>query len=206
MILNKENSSRFINDILKNEPVKASELSDKLGCNKSYISNIKAGKLSLSEKYFDLILKLYPEFNKYVSNNTVPYMDNLINLKMFDNSYLTPDYLKNRTDHRIIKIDKKLLNINYPVSNTSEFDIVRISNNAFEPAYKLNDNIVIDLSVTSFTNGMVFAFVMDNEICIYEISKFNDKIECLDVNNKNRRFYLESDVKIIGAIVPNVRF
>lgn len=91
--------------------------------------------------------------------------------------------------------------------NPKNCEIVAVSGNSMAPEYRHGDRVIIDKSVTDFTDGHIFAFRYNGECYIKEINLLGNRIKAVPLNKEYDSFYIEKgeDVKILGRIIPRVR-
>lgn len=91
--------------------------------------------------------------------------------------------------------------------NPKNCEIVAVSGNSMAPEYRHGDRVIIDKSVTEFSDGHIFAFRYNGECYIKEINLLGNRIKAVPLNKEYDSFYIEKgeDVKILGRIIPRVR-
>lgn len=91
--------------------------------------------------------------------------------------------------------------------NPKECEIVKVSGNSMSPEYRHGDRVIIDKSITEFSDGHIFAFRYKGECYIKEICLLGDKIKAIPLNSEYDSFYIDSneDIKVFGRIVPRIR-
>ncbi len=212
----KELSAKFIQDILENENINSVTLAKELDCSKTFISNVKNGRSSLSKKMYNKIIDLHPSFAKYgqvaysklFEESKIP---NVLKVYRKENPYLTKDYVnRSYVNSDILQIDKRIIASNYSCDFTeAKFEAVTIANDALLPTYRAFDNIIIDVNVKTFINGFIFAFIHNSNLYVNEITVIDsNKYKSTDINDKCFSFVLEPDTstEIIGLVVPKIRF
>lgn len=104
-------------------------------------------------------------------------------------------------DERLFYTDKGLR------INPKNCEIVRVSGNSMSPEYRHGDRVIIDKSITKFSDGHIFAFRYNGECYIKEINLLGKKVKAVPLNKEYDPFYIEDaeDVKIFGRIIPRVR-
>lgn len=212
----KEQSASFIQLILENENINSTQLAKELEVNKTFISNVKKGRSALPDDKYNRIIDLHPSFIKYADKEFAAEMNGtamprIVKAIKRENSFLTKDFIRQSdVKNEVYNIDKNIIAANYPCDFAkSKFEIVTIANSSLEPKFSHNDNILIDVSVKSFTHGFIFAFIHETNLYVNEITAIgNNKFKSTDINDKSFSFLLEpnSNTEIIGLVVPKFRF
>jgi len=107
-----------------------------------------------------------------------------------------------------ILLDKKLLITDRGITiNPVNCEIVTVFGNSMAPEYKHGDRVIIDHSITNWTDGHIFAFRYNGECYMKEINVIGKRVKCIPLNKDYECFFIEpdEDVKIFGRILPRIR-
>lgn len=222
MVSNKELSTKFINELLKNEKITLVEIADICKCTKGYISNVKRGLSSFSQDKYNLLIKSRPEFAKYGFVNysqlifdetklvKTQHSTNIINIKKRISFNTYNEFINSEIDNNDTFIfDKRIIERYYCLKDDSNLEVIRIPNNSFSPMYSINQYVLVDTSVKSFASGFIFVFYYDNELRINEIRKQGEYIHCVDISKSEHLYNFDakiSECQIVGILIPSIAF
>lgn len=209
-----ELSKEFLNYILDDKRLSLQGLAEKLGCTKGYLGQVKLGKSPLSQKYFEKIMEVYPEYRNEDIGKMVVFKNNTgrsktIRLTMYNSCYLTDSFSSRKASGYVyLDIDKRIIENNYTFSDSRSLEVVQIANNLLEPMFSHNDKVVLDTAVKTLSNGFIYVFYLNNDLYIREVIKNGNSIILANPNDKNDNFTISSqeEISIVGLIVPKVRF
>lgn len=107
-----------------------------------------------------------------------------------------------------ILLDKKLFVTDRGIKiNPANCEVVTVSGNSMSPEYKHGDRVIIDHSVTTFSDGHIFAFRYNGECFMKEVCVIGKRIKCIPLNKEYEPFFIEpeEEVTIFGRILPRIR-
>jgi phage repressor protein C with HTH and peptisase S24 domain len=107
-----------------------------------------------------------------------------------------------------ILLDKKLFVTDRGIRiNPANCEVVTVSGNSMSPEYKHGDRVIIDHSVTTFSDGHIFAFRYNGECFMKEVCVIGKRIKCIPLNKEYEPFFIEpeEEVTIFGRILPRIR-
>ena len=183
--MNKEETKRYMNDIMRQYGLSRSDIAYQIGSTRQYIGMLAAGERTLTNKMLAKLDKVYPIDGSINSSNIVslPYYND---------------------DKNFLYLDKRLLNNH----NSSDCAIYKILGNSMSPIYDDSDKVIVDLSMKTFIDGHIFLFKYNDNLFTRLINVSPDKIKCIALNKEFDTFYLDSSMEttmVIGLIIPRIR-
>ena len=159
---------------------------------------------------YEDVLKIEQYFNVALSNDSPCSTSEGVNVIYRPNVYLSAGYgieVYNEKPETIL-LDKKLFVTDRGIKiNPANCEIVTVSGNSMSPEYKHGDRVIIDHSVTTFTDGHIFAFRYNGECFMKEVCVIGKRIKCIPLNKEYEPFFIEpeEEVTIFGRILPRIR-
>ena len=135
---------------------------------------------------------------------------NCVTVKYRPNVYLSAGYGVEVYDEQAetICLDKSFFMTDRGIRiNPNNCEVVTVSGNSMAPEYKHGDRVILDKSVTTFSDGYIFAFRYNGECFMKEINVIGKRIKCIPINKEYEPFFIEpeEDVTILGRIIPRIR-
>lgn len=195
------NNVHILTKIKDANHISYSELADKLGVSRQYLSNIYNGKRNMTKSFEDRIKDLYPNFFNNVNNCTsiykIPYCPEQKIPHSFD--------LHSRT-FPSVAIDKRLFPKGVSV-NEIYCRVVTISDNSLSPFYLEGDKVILDTSQTRLIDGLSYLISCNGVHYIRQIKILPDKIRCVSTNDDRDTFSMSAESIIVcGLILPKIHF